>query len=59
MAVRLSLSFAISEVYSEVYYGSLLGLPWPVWVFLVTAVAAYVLLNMTVFGRHCFAVGGQ
>ena len=55
----LSLSFAISEVYSEVYYGSLLGLPWPVWVFLVTAVAAYVLLNMTVFGRHCFAVGAN
>jgi ribose transport system permease protein len=55
----LSLNFTIGDVYSEVYYGTLLGLPYPVWVFLAVAVVGYVLLNMTVFGRHCFAVGSN
>ena len=55
----LSLNFTIGDVYSEVYYGTLLGLPYPVWVFLAVAITGYVLLNMTVFGRHCFAVGSN
>ncbi len=55
----LSLNFTIGDLYSEVYYGTLLGLPYPVWVFLATAVIGYVVLNMTVFGRHCFAVGSN
>lgn len=55
----LSLNFTLGDVYSEVYYGTLLGLPYPVWVFFVVAVIGYVLLNMTVFGRHCFAVGSN
>ena len=55
----LSLNFTIGDVYSEVYYGTLLGLPYPVWVFLAVAIIGYVLLNMTVFGRHCLAVGSN
>jgi ribose transport system permease protein len=55
----LSLNFTLGDVYSEVYYGTLLGLPYPVWVFLAVAILGYVLLNMTVFGRHCFAVGSN
>ena len=55
----LSLNFTLGDVYSEVYYGALLGLPYPVWVFLAVAIIGYVLLNMTVFGRHCFAVGSN
>ena len=55
----LSLNFTIGDVYSEVYYGTLLGLPYQVWVFLAVAIIGYVLLNMTVFGRHCFAVGSN
>lgn len=55
----LSLSFTIGDLYSEVYYGTLLGLPYPVWAFLSTAIVGYVLLNKTVFGRHCFAVGSN
>ena len=55
----LSLNFTIGDVYSEVYYGTLIGLPYPVWVFLAVAIIGYVLLNMTVFGRHCFAVGSN
>lgn len=55
----LSLNFTLGDVYSEVYYGTLLGLPYPVWIFLAVAIIGYVLLNMTVFGRHCFAVGSN
>jgi len=55
----LSLNFTLGDVYSEVYYGTLFGLPYPVWIFLAVAVIGYVLLNMTVFGRHCFAVGSN
>lgn len=55
----LSLNFTIGDVYSELYYGEFLGLPYPVWVFLAVAIVGYVLLNMTVFGRHCFAVGSN
>ena len=55
----LSLNFTLGDVYSEVYYGTLLGLPYPVWVFSAVAIIGYVLLNMTVFGRHCFAVGSN
>lgn len=55
----LSLNFTLGDVYSVVYYGTLLGLPYPVWVFLAVAIIGYVLLNMTVFGRHCFAVGSN
>ena len=55
----LSLNFTIGDVYSEVYYGTLVGLPYPVWVFFAVAIIGYVLLNMTVFGRHCFAVGSN
>jgi len=55
----LSLNFGVGDVYSEVYYGTFLGLPYPVWAFLAVAIVGYVLLNMTVFGRHCFAIGSN
>lgn len=55
----LSLNFTVGDVYSEVYYGTLLGVPYPVWVFLVVAIVGYILLNKTVFGRHCFAIGSN
>ncbi len=55
----LSLSFTINDVYSSVYYGDFLGIPYPVWVFLGLAVMAYILMNKTIFGRHLFAVGSS
>ncbi len=36
-----------------------LGLPYPVWIFLVLAVAGYVLLRHTKFGRSAYACGGN
>ena len=55
----LSLDFDVRGTYRPVYYGELLGIPVPVLVFLAVAVAGYVLLNMTPFGRKCFAIGSN
>ena len=55
----LSLSFTVNDVYSSVYYGDFLGIPYPVWVFSSLAGIAYILMNKTIFGRHLFAVGSS
>jgi len=39
--------------------GGFMGLKAPVWVAVVIAIAAYVLLNWTRLGRHFYAVGGN
>ena len=55
----LSLDFGIRGTYRPVYYDSFLGLPIPVWVFIVVAVAGWILLNRTAFGRYCTAIGSN
>ncbi|MFH1805083.1 MAG: ABC transporter permease [Pseudomonadota bacterium] len=55
----LSLDFAIRDTYRPLYYGDILGIPVPVVVFFAVAVGGYVLLNMTPFGRKCFAIGSN
>jgi len=39
--------------------GYLLGLPVPVWIFAAVALAAYVVLRYTAFGRNVYAVGSN
>lgn len=55
----LTLDGTLSDLYSPVYYGSLLGIPIPVWVFAAVALAGGVLLNRTAFGRHVQAIGSN
>lgn len=55
----LSLDRATREIYRPVYYDSFFGIPYPVLVFAGVAIVGYILLNKTVFGRHCFAVGSN
>jgi len=55
----LSLDFAIRGTYRPVYYDSFLGLPYPVWVFIAVAIAGWILLNRTAFGRFCTAIGSS
>ncbi len=43
----------------DVFTGSLFGIPVIVWVFAAVAVAGWILLNRTTFGRRTFAVGGN
>lgn len=55
----LSLNFDIRGTYRPVYYDSFLGLPIPVWVFIVVAILGWLLLNRTAFGRYCTAIGSN
>ncbi len=55
----LSLNFQLRGIYRPVYYDSFLGVPIPLWVFLVVAVIGWVVLNKTRFGRYCLAIGSN
>ncbi len=55
----LTLDNDLSDAYGPVYYGALLGVPIPVWVFLAVAIAGGVLLNRTSFGRYVQAIGSN
>ncbi|MBC7705206.1 MAG: ABC transporter permease [Rhodoferax sp.] len=55
----LTLDNALSDVYSPVYYASLLGIPVPVWIFLMVALLGGVILNRTAFGRYVQAIGSN
>jgi ribose transport system permease protein len=55
----ITLDNALADVYSPVYYGSLLGVPFPVWVFAVVAIAGGFLLNRTAYGRYVQAIGSN
>jgi ribose transport system permease protein len=55
----LTLDFNLGEAYSPVYYRSVLGIPVPVWVFALMAVAGAVILNRTAYGQHVQAIGSN
>ena len=55
----ITLETGLSDAYSPVYYHSLAGVPIPVWIFLLVAIAGAVLLNRTAFGQHVQAVGSN
>lgn len=55
----ITLDSALSEVYGPVYYGSLLGIPIPVWVFLAVALVGALILNRTAYGRYVQAIGSN
>jgi ribose transport system permease protein len=55
----LTLESGVADVYGPVYYQSLLGVPVPVWVFLLVAAGGAVILNRTAFGAHVQAIGSN
>lgn len=55
----ITLDNALADVYSPVYYASLLGVPIPVWIFLVVAVGGAFILNRTAYGRYVQAIGSN
>jgi len=55
----LTLDDKLADVYAPVYYGALLGVPMPVWVFLLVAVIGALLLNRTAYGRYVQAIGSN
>jgi ribose transport system permease protein len=55
----ITLDNTLADVYSPVYYASLLGVPIPVWVFALVALAGGVILNRTAYGRYVQAIGSN
>ena len=55
----ITLDNDLADAYAPVYYASLLGVPVPVWVFLLVAVMGAAILNRTAFGRYVQAVGSN
>lgn len=55
----ITLDNELADVYSPVYYGSLLGVPFPVWIFALVALAGGFILNRTAYGRYVQAIGSN
>lgn len=55
----LALDDTLADTYGPVYYGSLLGVPIPVWVFALVAIGGALLLNRTAYGRYVQAIGSN
>ena len=55
----LSLDFALREATQPIYFGGILGLTWPILVFLLVAVLGEVAMRRTAFGRYCAAIGSN
>lgn len=49
----------VQALYRPVYFGSLFGIPYPVYVIFITAAIAAFVLYRTSFGRHVTAVGSN
>jgi ribose transport system permease protein len=55
----ITLDNALADAYAPVYYGALLGVPVPVWVFLAVALLGALVLNRTAYGRYVQAIGSN
>ena len=55
----ITLDNELSDLYAPVYYGSLLGVQVPVWIFLVVAIVGALILNRTAYGRYVQAIGSN
>jgi ribose transport system permease protein len=55
----LALDNDLADAYGPVYYGSLLGVPIPVWVFALVTIGGALLLNRTAYGRYVQAIGSN
>ena len=55
----ITLDNDLADTYAPVYYASLLGVPIPVWVFLVVGIIGAMILNRTAFGRYVQAIGSN
>lgn len=55
----ITLDGSLASAYGPVYYGSWLGVPVPVWVFIVVALLGGLILNRTAFGRYVQAIGSN
>jgi ribose transport system permease protein len=55
----ITLDNDLADAYAPVYYAAFLGVPVPVWVFIVVAVLGAAILNRTAYGRYVQAIGSN
>jgi ribose transport system permease protein len=55
----ITLEDSISNAYGPVYYGTVLMVPVPVWVFAAVALVGGLILNRTAYGRYVQAIGSN
>ena len=55
----ITLDNDLADAYAPVYYAAFLGIPVPVWVFLLVAVLGAAILNRTAYGRYVQAIGSN
>ncbi len=55
----ITLENALSDAYSPVYYANILGMPIPIWIFLIVAIIGIIILNRTAYGRYVQAIGSN
>lgn len=55
----LSLNFNVADLYRPVYYGGIMGVPWPIIVFALVAIGGEIVMRRTAFGRYCAAIGSN
>ncbi len=55
----ITLESRLSDIYSPVYYASVLGMPVPIWIFLIVALLGGLILNRTRYGRYVQAIGSN
>jgi len=55
----ITLNLQLGDAYSPVFYGTLLGVPVPILVFIVVALLGGLILNRTRFGRYVQAIGSN
>jgi len=55
----ITLDNDLADAYAPVYYAAVLGIPVPVWIFLVVAVLGAAILNRTAYGRYVQAIGSN
>src|SRR6195952_4242316 len=55
----ITLDNTLADAYAPVYYGALLGVPVPVWVFVIVALLGALILNRTAYGRYVQAIGSN
>ncbi len=55
----ITLENNLADAYGPVFYGSFIGVPIPVWVFTMVALAGALILNRTAYGRYVQAIGSN
>lgn len=48
-----------SQEFKDIYSGTFLGVPYPIWYMIVISIVMYIVMHWTKFGRYVFAVGGN